>query len=290
MKTLKSQLTTCHPHLSSTSLPFLSKPTLNFRKRSLNFKVCNLHPISSSSQTSPPSAQPSSSLVSGVGLEPTPFPGHFWNSDFLEEAIEKVIYRFRFVAFLGVFGSLIGSLLCFIKGCGIVAASFIEYFAKSGKVVVMVVEAIDIYLLGTVMLIFGMGLYELFVSNLDIAKSLPDVKNRSSLFGLFPLLERPRWLEIKSVSELKTKPLAALKPSSLILSHSLKPSGLPPTWVDGQALVLLCISEELLQQVAFYFLVVNQFFHHLHLPLSKKELSLIWVVQVLVLLVADSWW
>ncbi|XP_021835983.1 uncharacterized protein [Spinacia oleracea] len=205
MKTLKSQLTTCHPHLSSTSLPFLSKPTLNFRKRSLNFKVCNLHPISSSSQTSPPSAQPSSSLVSGVGLEPTPFPGHFWNSDFLEEAIEKVIYRFRFVAFLGVFGSLIGSLLCFIKGCGIVAASFIEYFAKSGKVVVMVVEAIDIYLLGTVMLIFGMGLYELFVSNLDIAKSLPDVKNRSSLFGLFPLLERPRWLEIKSVSELKTK-------------------------------------------------------------------------------------
>lgn len=103
MKTLKSQLTTCHPHLSSTSLPFLSKPTLNFRKRSLNFKVCNLHPISSSSQTSPPSAQPSSSLVSGVGLEPTPFPGHFWNSDFLEEAIEKVCLFFSlFVDFINI--------------------------------------------------------------------------------------------------------------------------------------------------------------------------------------------
>ncbi|KAJ0110720.1 hypothetical protein Patl1_02665 [Pistacia atlantica] len=33
----------------------------------------------------------------------------------LEENIEKVIYRFRFMALLGVFGSLIGSFLCFIK-------------------------------------------------------------------------------------------------------------------------------------------------------------------------------
>lgn len=39
------------------------------------------------------------------------------------------------------------------------------------------------------MLVFGMGLYELFVSNLDHAKSLPGGRNkyRSSLFGLFPL-------------------------------------------------------------------------------------------------------
>lgn len=45
----------------------------------------------------------------------------------------------------------------------------------------------DVYLLGTVMLVFGMGLYELFVSNLDIAKSLSEAKHRSNLFGLFPL-------------------------------------------------------------------------------------------------------
>ncbi|RVX02170.1 hypothetical protein CK203_025343 [Vitis vinifera] len=66
---------------------------------------------------------------------------------------------------------------------------------------------VDVYLLGTVMLVFGMGLYELFVSNLDLAKSLPEERNqqRSSLFGLFTLQERPQWLEIKSVNELKTK-------------------------------------------------------------------------------------
>lgn len=39
-------------------------------------------------------------------------------------------------------------------------------------------------LLGTLMLIFGMGLYELFVSNLDIVKSLLD----ANLSGLFPSL------------------------------------------------------------------------------------------------------
>ncbi|KAK9087541.1 hypothetical protein Syun_029935 [Stephania yunnanensis] len=57
------------------------------------------------------------------------------------------------------------------------------------------------------MLVFGMGLYELFVSNFDIAKLLPQssAPSRSNLFGLFTLKERPKWLEIKSMNELKTK-------------------------------------------------------------------------------------
>ncbi|KAF8077012.1 hypothetical protein N665_1070s0007 [Sinapis alba] len=57
------------------------------------------------------------------------------------------------------------------------------------------------------MLVFGMGLYELFISNLETSESIShdNVSNRSSLFGMFPLKERPQWLEVKSVSELKTK-------------------------------------------------------------------------------------
>ncbi|KAL2902109.1 hypothetical protein RDABS01_027191 [Bienertia sinuspersici] len=75
------------------------------------------------------------------------------------------------------------------EGCGIVAACFIEYFSSSGKVIVSLVKAVDVYLLGTVMLVFGMGLYELFVSNLDIAKAQSKMKNQhqSNLFGLFTL-------------------------------------------------------------------------------------------------------
>ncbi|ONK58868.1 uncharacterized protein A4U43_C08F560 [Asparagus officinalis] len=88
------------------------------------------------------------------------------------------------MAILGVFGSLMGSVLCFLKGCVYVLNSFIEYTAGSGKVILMVVEAIDVYLIGTVMLVFGMGLYELFISNLDIAKTS---SYGSNLLGLFKL-------------------------------------------------------------------------------------------------------
>lgn len=40
------------------------------------------------------------------------------------------------------------------------------------------------------MLVFGMGLYELFVSNLDIGKMLSEDKaqHKSNLFGLFTLM------------------------------------------------------------------------------------------------------
>ncbi|KAK7252582.1 hypothetical protein RIF29_36632 [Crotalaria pallida] len=123
--------------------------------------------------------------------------------DDLEEGIEKVIYRFRFMAILGVFGSLVGSVLCFIKGCTLVAQTFWEYFVNHSKIILLLIEAVDLYLLGTVMLVFGMGLYELFISNLDSAGSQPS--DRSNLFGLFTLKGRPKWLNIKSVNELKTK-------------------------------------------------------------------------------------
>lgn len=122
--------------------------------------------------------------------------------DDVEEKIEKVIYRCRFFAFLPVAGSLMGSIICFLKGCTYVIDSFGEYFLSGGKVILMLVGAIDVYLIGTVMLVFGMGLYELFISNFDIAKMS---SSGSNLLGLFKLLERPRWLEIKSVNELKTK-------------------------------------------------------------------------------------
>ncbi|KAK4435588.1 hypothetical protein Salat_0722300 [Sesamum alatum] len=125
----------------------------------------------------------------------------------IEVNIEKVIYGCRFFAIFAVWGSLVGSFLCFFKGCVYVVSAFQEYFLDRGKVIASLVEATDVYLLGTVMLVFGMGLYELFISNLDKGKSMSNGRStyRSNLFGLFALKERPRWLEIKTVNELKTK-------------------------------------------------------------------------------------
>lgn len=146
-------------------------------------------------------------IESGIGSDSSVYQDTPGNLEALEENTEKAIYRCRFMTLLGVSGSLVGSFLCFIKGCTYVVSSFWEYFVNHGKVIDLLVEAIDVYLLGTVMLVFGMGLYELFVSNLDSAKSLSEEKlpHRSNLFGLFTLKERPKWLDIKTVNELKTK-------------------------------------------------------------------------------------
>ncbi|GER45364.1 hypothetical protein STAS_22298 [Striga asiatica] len=109
-----------------------------------------------------------------------------------ESTIERVIFDFRFLALLAIGGSLAGSLLCFLNGCVYIFDAYKVYWSScvkgihTGKMVLRLVEAIDVYLAGTVMLIFGMGLYGLFISNV-------------------PPNERPKWMKISSLDELKTK-------------------------------------------------------------------------------------
>ncbi|XP_024982876.1 uncharacterized protein LOC112519123 [Cynara cardunculus var. scolymus] len=130
-----------------------------------------------------------------------------------ESDIERVIFDFRFLALLAVAGSLAGSLLCFLDGCVYIIDAYKIYWTGclkgnlSGKMVTRLVEAIDVYLAGTVMLIFAMGLYGLFISNSP--DNIPPAEDRalksSSLFGMFVLRERPQWMKISSLDELKTK-------------------------------------------------------------------------------------
>ncbi|XP_028755995.1 uncharacterized protein LOC114715344 [Neltuma alba] len=178
-----------------------AKRVSEFGNHSYRFLNCRCSTSGSAVSSAANSSSPAIASNSGISRKKP------WKLEAIEEDIEKVIYRCRFLAILGVFGSLIGSFLCFIKGCTFVAESFVLYLTDRSKVILMLVEAIDVYLLGTVMLVFGMGLYELFVSNLGSAGSLPDQNEsyRSNLFGLFTLKERPKWLDIKTVNELKTK-------------------------------------------------------------------------------------
>uniref|UniRef100_A0A0E0I540 Uncharacterized protein n=1 Tax=Oryza nivara TaxID=4536 RepID=A0A0E0I540_ORYNI len=130
----------------------------------------------------------------------------------VESTVEKLIFDFRFLALLAVAGSLAGSLLCFLSGCVYIKEAYHVYWTScvrgvhTGQMVLRLVEAIDVYLAGTVMLIFGMGLYGLFISNdfPDVPASDRALKG-SSLFGMFALKERPRWMRISSLGELKTK-------------------------------------------------------------------------------------
>ncbi|KAL3537496.1 hypothetical protein ACH5RR_000862 [Cinchona calisaya] len=130
-----------------------------------------------------------------------------------ESTIERVIFDFRFLALLAVGGSLAGSILCFLNGCVYIFEAYKVYWTScvkgihTGNMVLRLVEAIDVYLAGTVMLIFGMGLYGLFISNVDpnVSPSFDRAIKGSSLFGMFALKERPKWMKISSLDELKTK-------------------------------------------------------------------------------------
>ncbi|PUZ73252.1 hypothetical protein GQ55_2G459400 [Panicum hallii var. hallii] len=131
----------------------------------------------------------------------------------IETTVERVIFDFRFLALLAIAGSLAGSLLCFLNGCVFIKEAYQVYWSScvkgihSGQMVLKVVEAIDVYLAGTVMLIFGMGLYGLFISNTstDVPSESDRALRGSSLFGMFALKERPKWMKITSLDELKTK-------------------------------------------------------------------------------------
>ncbi|KAK7323243.1 hypothetical protein VNO77_26708 [Canavalia gladiata] len=130
-----------------------------------------------------------------------------------ESSIERVIFDFRFLALLAIGGSLAGSLLCFLNGCIYIIDAYKVYWTScvkgvhTGQMVLRLVEAIDVYLAGTVMLIFGMGLYGLFISNVppDVPPAVDRALKGSSLFGMFSLKERPKWMKISSLNELKTK-------------------------------------------------------------------------------------
>ncbi|XP_022898016.1 uncharacterized protein LOC111411691 isoform X2 [Olea europaea var. sylvestris] len=112
-----------------------------------------------------------------------------------ESSIERAIFDFRFLALLAVGGSLAGSLLCFLNGCVYIFDAYKVYWSScvkgihTGQMVLRLVEAIDVYLAGTVMLIFGMGLYGLFISNVppDVPPTIDRALKGSSLFGMFAL-------------------------------------------------------------------------------------------------------
>lgn len=71
-----------------------------------------------------------------------------------------------------VAGSLIGSVLCFLHGCFVVVESFLDWYGgddeendeDGGETMRALVEAVDMYLLGSGMLNFGFSLYVVFVS------------------------------------------------------------------------------------------------------------------------------
>ncbi|XWS25706.1 hypothetical protein CRYUN_Cryun27aG0090600 [Craigia yunnanensis] len=137
-------------------------------------------------------------------VKPRPWKLHF------QMLIEKVIIDCRFFTLFAVAGSLLGSVLCFMEGGFLILESYLQYFHKLSQksdqehIIHLLIEAIDMFLVGTAMLIFGMGLYTMFVGSKTMEGGAPSLP-RSNLFGLFHLKTLPAWVEMESVSQAKSK-------------------------------------------------------------------------------------
>lgn len=122
----------------------------------------------------------------------------------IEQIFETILWRSRFIVILAVVSSLVSSFILFVIATidvGWLVAKTVGYLIGSGggegydafhsKAISQVITAIDDYLLATVLLIFSLGLYELFISKIKQAeedthsssrilliKSLDDLKDR----------------------------------------------------------------------------------------------------------------
>tara|TARA_E500000331_G_scaffold179960_1_gene173311 strand:- start:153 stop:650 length:498 start_codon:yes stop_codon:yes gene_type:complete len=90
---------------------------------------------------------------------------------------ENVLWSSRFVVIIAVVLSIISSIsLFFIGGWDIIQATifnnplFNENINNSNDLLFKIISSIDLFLIGIVLLIFGFGVYELFISEIDFAK------------------------------------------------------------------------------------------------------------------------
>ena len=98
----------------------------------------------------------------------------------LERWFEKGLWASRLVILLAVIFSIFAAFALFLIGSAdlyhVVIATYKYFFMGihpenfHADVVAEIIGAIDLYLIAVVLLIFGFGIYELFISEIDVAK------------------------------------------------------------------------------------------------------------------------
>jgi uncharacterized membrane protein YqhA len=99
----------------------------------------------------------------------------------MERIFESSLWATRFMVILAVIFGLIGAVVLFIVAsvdifdtARFVITTYINHAHPATfheDVVGGIIGAVDLYLIGVVMLLFSFGLYELFISEIDVAKN-----------------------------------------------------------------------------------------------------------------------
>jgi len=101
--------------------------------------------------------------------------------------MRKILGLTRFAVFVPAVASIIGALLLMAQGSISILMIVVDAVLNDAylkETIVEVLTAVDAILLGTVLLVIGYGLYELFVDT---------------------RLEVPEWLEVRDLDDLKSK-------------------------------------------------------------------------------------
>ncbi len=167
------------------------------------------------------------------------------NQSWIESTFENLLWSTRFFVILAVVFSMVGGIALFIVASvdvtHVAGVVFNNYFGDGphGKdfheiIVAELIGAVDLYLIAIVLFIFAFGLYELFISQIDIAK-----KSAAS-----------KILEIHSLDELKDK-LAKVIIMVLIVGFFKRAMN---TTYDGPQEMLYLAGSILGLALAFYFM------------------------------------
>ena len=91
---------------------------------------------------------------------------------------EKILWSVRYITILSVILSIIAAFTLIILGSWDIVEAVIFYnplfdesISNNNDLLFKIISAIDLFLIGIVLLIFGFGIYELFVSEIDFANA-----------------------------------------------------------------------------------------------------------------------
>jgi len=96
----------------------------------------------------------------------------------MNNIFEKVLWNARYITILAVVLSIVSSFTLLVIGSWEIIEAVIFYnplfdesITSNNDLLFKIISAIDLFLIGIVLLIFGFGIYELFVSDIDFTNS-----------------------------------------------------------------------------------------------------------------------
>jgi uncharacterized membrane protein YqhA len=127
----------------------------------------------------------------------------------MKEIIEKSKYLILIAVFSSLIASAAGFVWGFIKTLSIII-NFMLSYGKDPLAAIALIEIMDIFLIATVLFIFAMGMYELFIESIKL----------------------PEWLIINNLHDLKAKlnSVIILVMGITFLKHLVE-------WTDPQAAI-----------------------------------------------------